>query len=384
MQHWALIEALHAEERFTCAQVAWIFAQCSRLSALDAGGTRRTGHGPNDELPLGVRLVQLFSNFICERIPKLTPAEITTFVVALTSTALPMDEFWLFMMAKRIQDSTAEFSPEQVVTIARRYADRSLEDDEFFEALAERATGAPQEFSLQLLAGLLLACAKIRFRHEGLTGMAVPLFEDPALTASLGGETLGAALTAAGLLDQRAFRPMALCRSLAADPKELRRAVDNTDLLMGLALSVVYFRASAGLRLLLPQLLAHLRTFFTGRRRLGRRGRQEASMVQRRVMLVGLCTAFGVPRPGLWTLSLARQVSSTLEALEEQLDAVGGKDTWEPSPSSFHLEVVAVLRILDVEHTVEHPQRPFALDITVTPEQMRLAQQCWDAAASAA
>merc|ERR1712079_213431 len=134
----------------------------------------------NVDLPVGTKLVQLFSNFVCEHIPELQPVQITTFIVALTSTALPMDEFCLYMLAKQVQDTTAVFSAEQIVTIARRYADKALEDEEFFTALALRATSCPFDFNPAQLAHLLLSCAKIRFLYEDLCSLALPIFENPA------------------------------------------------------------------------------------------------------------------------------------------------------------------------------------------------------------
>jgi len=62
--------------------------------------------------------------------------------------------------------------------------------------------------------------------------------------------------------------------------------------------------------------------------------------------------------------------------LEEKLE-VRGQDAYEPTPSSFHLEVVAVLRLLETEHLVERPQPPFCLDLVVTPEQQTAAKEKW-------
>jgi len=62
-----------------------------------------------------------------------------------------------------------------------------------------------------------------------------------------------------------------------------------------------------------------------------------------------------------------------LARLEEKLGSAAGgsaKDAYEPTPSSFHLEVVAVLRLLSVEHSLEQPRKPFCLDIVISPEQL--------------
>ncbi|CAE7216096.1 unnamed protein product [Symbiodinium natans] len=196
-QHWDTVQLLHEQEAFTVAQVAWIFDQCRHAPSLKRMGKR----GDENELPLGNRIVQLFTHFVCARIPELTADEMTCFVEALTSQALPMDEFWLFMMAKQIQDTPDRFSPSQIATISRCYADKGLEDDEFFTALSARVARGLQQFPLSELASFLFACAKIRFLDEGLCEKAFPLFEEAQRVVHLDGPSLSAAITAAALLD---------------------------------------------------------------------------------------------------------------------------------------------------------------------------------------
>ena len=161
-KHWQAVSLLHEQEAFSVAQVAWIFDQCRHARSLKQKG-KSIDH--EAALPLGARVVHLFTHFVCARIPELTAEQTTCFVEALTG-ALPMDEFWLFMMAKQIQDTTEKFSPLQIATISRCYADNQLEDDEFFAALSERVTRGLEQFPLSELAVFLLACAKIRFLDE--------------------------------------------------------------------------------------------------------------------------------------------------------------------------------------------------------------------------
>jgi len=84
---WDKLEALQGDAKFSCAQIAEIFSLCTPMTTL-GNGQRFDFVGP---LPLSVRLVQLFSNFVCENIPALTPQQITVFVTALTSARRPMD-----------------------------------------------------------------------------------------------------------------------------------------------------------------------------------------------------------------------------------------------------------------------------------------------------
>lgn len=375
-RNWSILEAMVNEEKLTCGQIAWIMRECSKLSSLDSGGlARRTM--PDGERPLGARLVQLVSYFVCDRVPQLTPEEITTFVVALTSTALPMDEFWLFMMAKRVQDSPELFTIDQIVIIAKRYADKGLEDDEFFEALANRVTTVFHNATLEQVSGFLLACGKVRFVHEELCRLALSQLEDPEKAATLHSEALSATVTAVALLDQSQFKPAAVCNQLAGRPAELRRLVAKSDLAMGIALASVSLRDSSVVRLLLPMIIEKMHEVFLGGKMSRKKGK-DAAMVLRRLTLLGLCTAFSVPSPSAWALPLVRQMSSTMQQLEGALQS--RSDLWEPQPSSFHLEVVAVLQLLNVEHSVEVPQRPFCLDLTISPEQLRSAEMRWAAA----
>jgi len=384
VRHWSQLEALQSEHRFTCDQIAWIFHECSKLPFLEDrdrhSGLRSIIASPQDgvpKVPLANRIVQLFTNYVCERVPELTPQQTTIFVVALTSSALPMDEFWLFMMAKCIQDTTRNFNPEQVTTIAQRYSAKALEDDEFFEALSLRVLEGLADFTLPQLATFLLACARIRFLHEELCKHVLPLFQSTQAAASLTGETLGAAVTAAALLDCRGFQPLACCWELANCPTKLKHATANTDLSLGMALAAVYLRHRAGVRLLLPRLLQHITVVFARSKTLGRRSRQEIGMACRRVMLVGLCAALGVPRRSAWGLPMLRLVQSTHSELSKRVEEWGRRELWEPSPSSFHLEVVAVLRLMHVDHQLETPQPPFNLDITISPAQQSAAQEAW-------
>lgn len=373
---WAEVEALQAAEAFTCGHIAWIFSQCSRVQSIDVSRAASARDGEVAVPPVSARLVQLFSNYVCERIPELTTGQITTFVEALTSQALRMDEFWLFMLAKKVQDTTASFTAEQIVLIGRRYAEKGLEDDEFFEALSLRVHTSLSEFSLSQLADFLLSCSKIRFLHEGLCASAFPLFHDPAAVAQLRVEALGAAVTAAAFLDQRRFRSAACCQKLVEARHTLGQAMQNMDLCMGLALASAYSERRAGLAMLLPQLLAHIDDRVLGHGKGIRSRRQQVAMTHRRMMLIGLCAAFGVPNATAWPLALVRSLRAVIKSLESALDtglrtAACSRDVYEPLPSSFHLEVVAVLRLLSIEHTLEHPQRPFTLDVTISPAQLK-------------
>ncbi|CAK9016175.1 Uncharacterized protein SCF082_LOCUS13068 [Durusdinium trenchii] len=357
-KHWRDIAELQEQEAFSIEQIAWLFDHCRRTPALRTAQLKVDG----SSIALGTRIVQLFTNSVCHKIPELTAQQLTCFIESLTSAALPMDEFWLFMMAKQIQDTSEKFSPSQLVTIAECYASKDLEDEEFFEALCTSVYQRLTEFSLRELAQFLSSCARVRFLHEDLCSAAFPLFEDPSSVSSLDGHGLGAILTAASLLDWRSFRSMPCCRRLAERPQDLSLAQGATDLAMGLTLAAVYMQNAAGARMLLPLLLQHL-----GQTAVGQRQRR-VHQLSRRTALIGLCAAFAVPHRRAWDLAHLRMVQATWDRLEEEQRPV--RDPWEPESSRFHLEVVAILNLLEVPHHLEHAQYPFRLDIRIDPGQV--------------
>eukprot|EP00971_Amphidinium_carterae_P083839 1659307-Amphidinium_carterae.1 len=92
-----------------------------------------------------------------------------------------MDEFWLFMLAKRTEDIADQFHPQAIVDIAMRYAVRNLEDDQFFEALAKQVVDRHDQFSMLQLADFLHACAKLHYLDDALCNVVLSQFQDPEL-----------------------------------------------------------------------------------------------------------------------------------------------------------------------------------------------------------
>lgn len=71
-------------------------------------------------------LVKTFSDFVCDRLECLSPKLVTNIVSAVGNSKC-LDEFWMFMMAKRIQDTAQCYEPEDLATIIDTYATASLE-----------------------------------------------------------------------------------------------------------------------------------------------------------------------------------------------------------------------------------------------------------------
>eukprot|EP00435_Cladocopium_sp_Y103_P034584 s2735_g8.t5 len=64
---------------------------------------------------------------------------------------------------------------------------------------------------------------------------------------------------------------------------------------------------------------------------------------------------------------------ATFDKLQSYLATGTRTNSWEPESSRFHLEVVAILNLLEVQHRLEHPQMPFQLDIMITPDELNAA-----------
>jgi len=382
-RYWTDLETLHGEERFTCQQIARIFSQCAKQGPLD--GYR--GRGVDVTVPpMGTRLVQLFSGFVCDRVSELTPEEVVTFALALTSSALQTDEYWLFVLAERVREGISEFSAQQLAILAQSYAERSLGDEHFYCVVAaQAASSAGGDFGPAQVARVLFSSARVNIFHEGLRSAAFPLLERHARAPAPDPEALGEGLAAAGILGERRLPLAACCGALAANAAWLRRSVEDAKTAKGIVLAAVLLPRHAGAQALLRQLLLQLGHTLATRRPHGWRGRVEQSrqahMVQRRAELLGLCAAFGVPQRSAWPLGMLRHMRRTLKQVEEQLRGTAGSERWdrgyEPPPSGLHLQVVSVLRDLSVDHQVEHKQQPFILDLTVAPEQIAGAQRAW-------
>lgn len=382
---WARVEALQEANMFNLTQIASLFQVCSQEPSI-----RTRNRNRRDEIPLGARVVQLFSNYICERIAELSPVDITSLSVSLVAGSLPMDEFMLFMLAKRVQDTAAEFNAKQITKIAEMYASKGLEDDEFFTALVESVVSRPDDFSNAQKVDLLHSCGKLRFLHEEFQTLALSPFEDMAQLEGVSWTVVTQAMAAAAMLDSRSFGHSSCCSRLRSLPEDGTSANwegswDN------FVLSALVFYGPAATRALLPQFFALCNTQFSGRQRGGGSGRmnfRELLMLHRRISLAGLFAAHGLPGQNAWPLELLRQLSFTLRLADSSIDSDRNhkmrriRDSYDPSSSSFHLEVVAVLKLIDVEHVLEHKQTPFHLDVAIMGEQLERMYETLAAALS--
>ncbi|CAD7963796.1 unnamed protein product [Amoebophrya sp. A120] len=162
----------------------------SHINAFQARGRAATR--------LGGQFVGLYSDYVCDHVDALSAADCSRMITALGRRVLPTDEFWMFMLAKRTQETIRTFDGRQIVSVAFSFADQYLEDDDFMKVLVDEVLHDRQEdeperrvsdhdesialdvhvppleqkkwhalTSVQKVA-LLWSCAKLRYRDEEL------------------------------------------------------------------------------------------------------------------------------------------------------------------------------------------------------------------------
>lgn len=95
-------------------------------------GNRFSSYNLNN-IPVENQFVSKYSDFVCDNIGLLSAPQLARFIDALAKPTLPVDEFWMFMLGKGIQEKIGELNARQIVQVGRAFADRYLEDDDFFE-----------------------------------------------------------------------------------------------------------------------------------------------------------------------------------------------------------------------------------------------------------
>ena len=119
---------------------------------------------------MGNQFVSLYSDFICDNIVGLGPVEVQRLIRALARPVIPIDEFWMFILAKQLQKNISAYSGSAIVDVAHAFALRELEDDDFFEVLVNelKAQDFAKHDSLSLDEKLRLfwSCGRLRYRDE--------------------------------------------------------------------------------------------------------------------------------------------------------------------------------------------------------------------------
>ncbi|CEM02234.1 unnamed protein product [Vitrella brassicaformis CCMP3155] len=113
-------------------------------------------------------LVLAFTDYVCGIVDGLRPNVMTAFVLTVGSSRDALDEFWMFLMAKRVQDKGEAYSPAQLTPILKTYADAGLEDEEFYTRMASVVKGKFYEFTPVQLMRMISAMERVRYRDEDL------------------------------------------------------------------------------------------------------------------------------------------------------------------------------------------------------------------------
>ncbi|GFE55753.1 hypothetical protein BaOVIS_031570 [Babesia ovis] len=111
--------------------------------------------------------IRVFSDFICDRLHRIDPRSIANLSFALGHSK-HLDEFWMFMMAKRIQDNPQEFGPDEIAAIMDAYSNACLEDHEFYSVLCQQISREIDRYGIEHLTVILRSLARVRVRDEWL------------------------------------------------------------------------------------------------------------------------------------------------------------------------------------------------------------------------
>lgn len=306
---------------------------------------------------ISARITSALSEIVCDRLDQCSAAEAVRMVQILTGRKVPMDEFWLFMLAKRIQNVIDELGPKEVTCIADCFAKRYLEDDAFFESLTQRVIalgGGQGRIDSNTLATFVLSCGVVRYRDEKLLSDIARTYRGQwgrwstdARAKIIGGFTQLDALNVPHILDVFRTLDYPTCRSMS-------REFCSQNLLI----AAMYFpRALAAL----PHMVRHIGTSRDEMR-------SSYGRFLRRYIFLSLLANSGALYQRAESLPLAclralRKVKNVIE--DERNYTKGG--SYEPETSSFQIEVSSILHIIDVNHNMEVRRKPFILDMVLPP-----------------
>ncbi|KAF4687526.1 hypothetical protein FOZ62_023804, partial [Perkinsus olseni] len=79
-----------------------------------------------------------------------------------------VDEFWMYIMAKRIQDDPSVFSTTELVSLVVSYTHRSLEDDDLYASLTKEMGTRFTDLTNRQYGEILTGLATVRYRDEEL------------------------------------------------------------------------------------------------------------------------------------------------------------------------------------------------------------------------
>ncbi|ORM40426.1 uncharacterized protein BXIN_2145 [Babesia sp. Xinjiang] len=312
--------------------------------------------------------IRVFSDFICDRLHRIEPKSIANISFSLGHSK-HLDEFWMFMMAKRIQDNPHEFGPDEIAAIMDAYSNACLEDHEFYAVLCQQVARNFDNHSVAHLTVILRALARVRVRDEWLLGKTLERLSKHlnALDGSAHDNSAGRevayitanCIVAAGDLDYSGDCNFdGMWRLLTA---RIRQSSFDICAINWLPLAAMTFASRTTLQTFMPVWLRHVSHTIPKLR-----SKSFVLTIQRRHHLVRHVFKLGILPPQL----LPRHAQKVLDDICDR-EYITGKvpEDYVPESSTFHLEVCACLRALDVAHQREINIVPFVMDIVVPPKK---------------
>ncbi|EDO05338.2 hypothetical protein BBOV_I002560 [Babesia bovis T2Bo] len=309
--------------------------------------------------------IRAFSDFVCDRLHRIDARSIANISFSLGHSK-HLDEFWMFMMAKRIQDNPQEFGPDELTAIMDAYSNACLEDHEFYGTLCQQVCSNFDQYRIQHLAIILRSLARVRVRDELLLShtlekLAAQLTQVPHsrdLDKEFG-YVVANCLVAAGDLDYSGDCNFDSMWNLLA--YRIKQSSFDICAINWLPLAAMTFASRTALQVFMPIWLRHVAHTIQKLR-----SKTYVLTIQRRHHLVRHVFRLGIlPRQ-----LLPRQAQRVLDDICDT-EYVSGKvpEEFTPESSTFHLEVCACLRALDVAHQREIRIVPFVMDIVVPPKR---------------
>ena len=305
------------------------------------------------------QLVATFSDRVCKEMKTLQPDALVAFTTSLGSSKA-IDEFWMFFMAKRIQETVENFHASQLIVVAEAYALRYLEDDLFFKAIVDKVSKSVDEVTDFEIVTLMLACANVRFRDES----SLKVFYDRLAQNNFKGVEAGS-LSAAADLDYHDSRLDIAWKNVCPSGHGGFGAVDTCSMggahgvyrvVAALLMGILHHATPAALDAVPAVLRAFDPTAATRK--------DIAARLKRRWGFVALSAELGMI-PNLNENTTAK--FEFREILRWMCSLQLKRDDYMPASSGFHLEVASLLKVFQVPYEVEAKQFPFMLDLLIRP-----------------
>eukprot|EP00397_Hematodinium_sp_SG-2012_P015794 GEMP01016093.1.p1 GENE.GEMP01016093.1~~GEMP01016093.1.p1 ORF type:complete len:572 (+),score=140.90 GEMP01016093.1:183-1898(+) len=291
------------------------------------------------------------SEVVCDRLDECGPKDAVRMVQILTGGKVPMDEFWLFMLAKHLQKIVDQLGAVEVTSIGSCFASRALEDDEFFTCLTQRilflgVDGIP----IEDMAKFVFACGRVRYRDEQLLSEVLNTYRgrwsswSPEARAHL----------IAGLTDLDTLNLPGVSEVVRLLDRQTLRYADRNFIATHLFSTAMYIPAGI-------YAFRHLvKTVGTPSTMHSIGGKYLRRYIY--VTLLARLGGFGDLRK--LPLASLHAFVKTQRTVEDSRN-YPKRGCYEPDTSGFQIEVSSILKILQVDHQVEVRRMPFILDLVL-------------------